>query len=130
MKIIKKVKVKQIITEKSKKALFERFNYHKMRLEQECQQLLFEQRKMNNKTAFSKQDIAQKFHEEIELRKDKIKAIDFKMEQLEILAIGSEILENEVEALVEVEEGTHWSKLMNDEAIILKDDIVVRIDKE
>ncbi len=101
-----------------------------MRLEQECQQLLFEQRKMNNKTAFSKQDIAQKFHEEIELRKDKIKAIDFKMEQLEILAIGSEILENEVEALVEVEEGTHWSKLMNDEAIILKDDIVVRIDKE
>ena len=100
-----------------------------MRLEQECQQLLFEQRKLQNKAGASKQDIAHRFQLEIKSRKDKIMLIDFKIEQLDMLEIGSEIIEKEVEALVEVSEGSHWNEVMGEKAIVIKDDIVIRIDR-
>jgi len=129
VKIIKKVQVKQIVTERSKKKLQDRFHHHKMRLEQECQQLLFEQRKLENKAILSKREINERFHQEISNRKEKMKLIDFKLEQLKMIEIGSEIIENEVEALVEVKEGTHWEEFMKEQAIVLKDDIVIRIDK-
>ncbi|AXI09060.1 hypothetical protein CV093_09510 [Oceanobacillus sp. 143] len=128
MKIIKKVLIKQIVTEKSKEKITRKFNEQKMRLEQECQQLLFEKRKLQNKTGVSKQEITQRFQQEIDNRKEKIKLVDFKTEQLDMLEIGSEIIEKEVEALVEVTEGSHWNDIDN-AAIIIKDDVVIRIDE-
>jgi len=127
--IIKKIQVKQIVTKQSKEKLKSNFIHQKMRLEQECQQLLFEQRKLENKAGISKQDIKSRFQQEVSQRQQNIKSIDFKLEQLEILEIGSEIIEREVEALVEVKEGAHWDEIMNDHAIIIKDNIVIRIDK-
>ncbi|MGY0691532.1 YlqD family protein [Virgibacillus sp. FSP13] len=129
MKIIKKVLIKQIVTEKSKAKLQTNFDQHKMRLEQECQQLLFEQRKLQNKTGVSKQEVASRFQQEIKNRKEKMKLLDFKIEQLDMLEIGSEIVEKEVEALVEVDVGTHWNEIMDDRAIVIKDDVVIRIDE-
>jgi len=126
--IIKKIQVKQIITEKSKEKLKNNFIHQKMRLEQECQQLLFEQRKLENKIGTSKQEIKSRFQREINQRQHRIKSIDFKLEQLEILEIGSEIIEREVEALVEVNEGEHWDEVMNERAIVIKDNIVIRIE--
>jgi len=99
-----------------------------MRLEQECQQLLFEQRKLENKIGTSKQEIKSRFQREINQRQHRIKSIDFKLEQLEILEIGSEIIEREVEALVEVNEGEHWDEVMSERAIVIKDNIVIRIE--
>jgi hypothetical protein len=128
MKIIKKVVIKQIITEKSKQKLKSNFNKHKMRLEQECQQLLFEKRKLQNKSASSKQDIAHRFQQEINKRKEKIKLADFKIEQLDMLEMGSEIIEKEVEALVDVSVGSDWKEIMTEGAIVIKDDVVIRID--
>ncbi|WP_404452594.1 YlqD family protein [Virgibacillus necropolis] len=129
MKIMKKVLVKQVITEKSKEELRHNFTNHKMRLEQECQQLLFEQRKLQNKSGVSKQEVYQRFQQEIKNRKEKMKLVDFKLEQLDMLEIGSEITEKEVEALVEVKEGSHWDQIMGETAIIVKDDVVIRIDE-
>ncbi|HLR41138.1 MAG TPA: YlqD family protein [Virgibacillus sp.] len=129
MKIIKKVLIKQIITEQSKEKLYTNFMKSKMRLEQECQQLLFEQRKLQNKTGVSKQEIAKRFQPEIKQRKEKMKIIDFKLEQLDTLEIGSEIIEKEVEALVEVYEGLHWDEVMKEKAIVIENGIVIRIDK-
>ena len=128
MKIIKKVLIKQIVTEQSKQRLRNGFEKQKMQLEQECQQLLFEQRKLQNKTGVSKQEIAGRFQQEIQNRKNQIQLIDFKLEQLELLEIGSEIIEKEVEALVEVEVGMHWDGRMANKAIIIKDDTVIRIE--
>ncbi|GAA0612446.1 hypothetical protein GCM10009001_32080 [Virgibacillus siamensis] len=128
MQIIKKVLIKQIVTEKSKENLHKKFYDHKMRLEQECQQLLFEQRKLLNRSGVSKQELSQRFQQEIKNRKEKIKLAEFKIEQLDMLEIGSEITEKEVEALVEVTEGSHWEEILEETAIVIKDDIVVRID--
>jgi len=129
LKIIKKVLIKQIITEKSKGKLKTKFQKSKMQLEQECQQLLFEQRKLQRKSGISKQEIAQRFQKEIKQRKVKITLIDFKIEQLDMLEIGSEITETEVDALVEVKVGSHWNDIIGPKTIVIKDDIVVRIDE-
>lgn len=129
MKIMQKVMIKQIVTEKSKDKLEHNFHDHKMRLEQECQQLLFEQRKLQNKSGVSRQEIASRFQQEIKKRKEKIKLLDFKLEQLAMLQIGSEIIESEVEALVEVAEGMGWNEIMKEKAIVIKDDVIIRIDE-
>lgn len=129
MNIIKKVQVKQIVTEKSKEKINGNFLNHKLRLEQECQQLLFEKRKLQNKTGSSRQDIEQRFQQEINNRKEKIKLVDFKIDQLKTLEIGSEIIENEVEALVEVKVGSKWDDMMEEMSIVVKDGIVIRIDE-
>ncbi|GGA92251.1 YlqD family protein [Ornithinibacillus halotolerans] len=128
MNILKKVIIKQVLTENSKAALKDNFVKHKMRLEQECQQLLFEQRKLQNKKNISKTELHDRFQQEIKNRKEKIKLAEFKIEQLDMLEIGSEIVEKEVEALVEVNVGTHWNDITGETAIIVKDGIVVRID--
>ena len=129
MKIIKKIEVKQIITEASKEKIKKNFHARKMRLEQECQQLLFEKRKLLNKKGVYKQEIERRFEMEINKRKDEIKLIEFKEEQLDILDIGSEIVEGEVEALIDVNVGANWEELMKERAIVITDDIVVRIDE-
>ena len=52
------------------------------------------------------------------------------MEQLALLEYGSEIIEKETEAIVEVTIGSEWSKLSEPTSIIIKDDVVIRIDNE
>ncbi len=58
-----------------------------------------------------------------------MKLLDFKIEQLDELKMGSEIVEKEVEALVEVEVGSDWNHIMKEQAIVIKDDKVIRIDE-
>lgn len=128
MKIIKRIQIKQVVTENSKKELRTKFTQEKDRLELECQQLLFEKRKLIHKQGASKQ-IYDQFQQEIEHRKDKIKLIDFKLEQLELLEIGSEIVEKEVDALVDVEVGADWNRIIGKQAIVVEDNKVVRIDE-
>ncbi|HLR66121.1 YlqD family protein [Virgibacillus alimentarius] len=129
MQIIKKVQIKQILTEKSKAELHTKFLKSKMRLEQECQQLLFEQKKLKNKTGIPNIEIDKRFQQEVANRKEKIKLVDFKIEQLDTLELGNEIIEGEVEALVEVKEGSHWDDIMGEQAIVIKDQTVIRIEK-
>lgn len=129
MKIIQKVLIKQVITEKSKAKLRTNFHRDKMRLEQECQQLLFEQRKLQNKPGVSQQKVGNRFQQEIKNRKEKMQLLDFKTEQLDMLEIGSEIVEKEVDALVEVEVGMHWNEIMEKKAIVIQNDVVIRIDE-
>jgi len=128
MQIIKRVQIKQVITEKSKNILQKKFEANKVQLERECQQLLFEQRKLKNKLSSSKYEIKERFEQEINSRKDKIAILDFKMEQLGLLDIGSEIIEQEVDALVDVEVGANWEELIGKQSIVIKDNIVERID--
>ena len=129
MKIVKKMLIKQVITENSREKIRANFHEHKMRLEQECQQLLFEKRKLQNKQGVPNPEISHRFQEEINKRKEQIELIDFKEEQLELLELGTEIVEGEVESLVEVGVGDNWEEVMGNQAIVVKDNIITRIDK-
>ncbi|MFD1067601.1 YlqD family protein [Oceanobacillus locisalsi] len=129
MQLIKKVPIKLVVTEESKEKIRQNFINHKLRLEQECQQLQFEIRKLKNKNANTRSDMESRFNQEIKNRQEKIKLLDFKIEQLDELEMGSEIVEKEVEALVEVEVGSDWDHIMKEQAIVIKDDKVIRIDE-
>lgn len=125
MKIIQKVVVKQVITEDNKDKLYKKFHLEKVKLEQECQHLLFEQRRLEKQT---NTDLSIRFESEVKNRQEKIALVDFKIEQLDILAVGSEIVEDEVDALVDIQVGSKWDGPQQ-RAIIIEDDIVVRIDR-
>lgn len=130
MQIIKRVIVKQVLTEKSKQDLRITFEKDLAQLDIECQQLLFEKRKLINKLTGSKHSIEQRFEKEIKRRKDKKVLIEFKLEQLDLLKRGSEIVEKEVDALVTIDIGSDWEAVSKKQSIIIEDGIVTRIDNE
>ncbi|WP_027408158.1 YlqD family protein [Anoxybacteroides tepidamans] len=127
MKIIQTVEVKQILTEKSRAELREKFAARKRQLQQECDQLRFEQKKLEKSAKYSPTVLKQYFTKEIDDRVEKIKLLDFQMEQLHILPLGSELKEREVQALVEVKVGDRWEDIMAKRAIIVKNGIVEEI---
>ena len=124
MKIIQTVEVRQRLTEKSKQQLMQQFTAQKQQLEQQCEQLIFEQKRMERQTSFSPKQIKEKFEREMQVRRQKIAEIDFLLEQLRILPIGSEIKEREVEAIIDVQIGARWAPL---KTIVIEDGIVVDI---
>lgn len=124
MKIIQKVEVRQRLTENSKQQLMQQFTAQKQQLEQQCEQLIFEQKRMEKQTSFSQKQIKEKFEREMQIRRQKIAELDFLLEQLRILPIGSEIKERDVEAIIDVHIGARWSP---PKTIVIEDGIVVDI---
>ncbi|MCD5322660.1 MULTISPECIES: YlqD family protein [Pontibacillus] len=129
MQIIKRVSVKRVLTEASKETLQQEFEKRKKRLDQECQQLSFEKRKIEMKQNVSREEVAKRFNREIDKRKENIRWLEYQLEQLEILPLGSEIEDGDVESLVELSVGDTWDDVMNEGAIVVQDGKVIRIDK-
>ena len=127
MKIIQTVTVKQILTEKSREKLSAKYNQQKQQLQKECDQLLFEMKKLERTRKFSAAGLKAQFDKEIEVRKEKIKLIDFQIEQLGMLPYGSELKDQDVMALVDIEIGDNWEAIMTGKTVIIKDGIVTEI---
>lgn len=127
MKIIQTVEVKQILTEKSRAELHEKFSARKRKLQQECDQLRFEQKRLEKSAKYPPTILKQYFTKEIDDRLEKIKLLEFQLEQLHILPLGSELKEREVQALVDVQIGDRWDDMINTRAIIIEDGIVKEI---
>lgn len=130
MKVIKKILIKQVITEKSKQRLGNNFNQRKSELNLECEQLLFEKKKLQKEKKNATFKIAKHFQVEIDKRKREINQLNFKLEQLQQLPLGSEIIENKIDSLVDINVGMNWTEFLNETAIIIEDGIVIRIDNE
>ncbi|HZG61116.1 MAG TPA: YlqD family protein [Anoxybacillus sp.] len=124
MKIIQTVEVKQILTEESKAKLLKKFEARKRSLQQECEQLRFELKRLEKAKKHSPLLLKQHFEKEINDRLEKVKLLDFQIEQLHILPLGSELKEREIQALVEVNIGDKWEEVMAPKTIIIEDGIV------
>lgn len=124
MKILQNVIVKQILTEKSKLELLDQFNSKKAILKKECDQLRFELKKLEKTKKFQPVSLKAHFEKEIDVRKEKIKLLDFQIQQLDILPYGSELKEREVQAIVDVEIGQNWEEIVQTKTIIVKDGVV------
>ncbi|MBA2870781.1 hypothetical protein HNQ85_001051 [Anoxybacillus calidus] len=127
MKIIQTVEVKQILTKESKAKLLKKFEERKLRLQQECEQLRFELKRLEKAKKHSPLLLKQHFEKEINDRLEKVKLLDFQIEQLHILPLGSELKEREIQALVEVNIGDKWEEVMAPKTIIIEDGIVKEI---
>jgi hypothetical protein len=127
MKILQKVTVKQVLTECSKRALLDSFETSILILNKECEQFRFEMKKVEKNNKYPRHDILAHFNKEIENRNERIKLLDFQIEQLNILPLGSELKEKEVDAIIDVEIGNSWDKTKTSKSIIIRDGIVVDI---
>ena len=127
MQLIQTVVVKQVLTEKSKVDLYEKFHGRMLQLKKECDQLLFELKRLEKTKSFSPEALRKKFETEIQTRKEKIKLLEFQIEQLHNLPLGSEIQEREVQALVEVNVGDRWNERTEQSTIIIEDGIIKEI---
>ncbi|WHY79321.1 YlqD family protein [Neobacillus sp. WH10] len=127
MQIIQTVVVKQILTENSKQQLFHTYHSKMLQLQKECDQLQFELKRLEKTKSFSPSALKKHFEKDIEIRKEKIKLLEFQIEQLHILPLGSELNEKEVQALVEVKVGDKWNERLGQPTIIIKDGIIEEI---
>ncbi|MBU5211038.1 MULTISPECIES: YlqD family protein [Heyndrickxia] len=127
MQLLQTVTVKQVLTEQSKKELHQSYYQKKMMLQKECDQLRFELKKLDRTKKFPSASLKSHFEKEINGRKEKIKLIDFQIEQLNLLPLGSEIKEKEVQALVDVNVGDSWDQITKEQMIIVKDGIIIEI---
>ncbi|WP_130860018.1 YlqD family protein [Gracilibacillus phocaeensis] len=127
MKIIKKIAVRKVVTDQSKEQLEEEYQFKIFKLEQECDQLKFEQKKLEQQSTGNKDEIAAKFKKRIDSRKDHIKWYQYKLEQLDSLPLDSEVEDGEIEALIDIEEGMSWHELNEQKSITVKDGIIIKI---
>ncbi|KAA9025900.1 YlqD family protein [Niallia endozanthoxylica] len=127
MKLLQSVVVKQVLTDKSKGELQKKYHTSLVQLQKECDQLRFELKKLEKSKKFQQASLKSQFDKEIQNRLEKVKLIEFQLEQLHMLPLGSEIKESEVQALVEIQEGDRWSELIQRKTIVIKDDIVIEI---
>ncbi|HEX6923727.1 MAG TPA: YlqD family protein [Bacillales bacterium] len=121
MKIIKPVAIKQVLTETSKQAMLEKFESQMFQLQKECEQLQFELRRNERERRYDKGSLRQKFEQEIERRHEKNKLLEYQIEQLNILPLGSELNDGEVETVLEIDIGDDWEQAAAESAIIVKD---------
>ncbi|WP_033829244.1 YlqD family protein [Bacillus andreraoultii] len=124
MQIITTITVKQILTETSKQKLKTSFHLKKQQLLNEIEQLKFEMRRLEKTNKFSNERLRSYFNKQMDERSENIKQIDFQIEQLEILPLGSELKETEIQGLVSVEVGDNWNESLLQRTITIKDGII------
>ncbi|MFJ7638617.1 YlqD family protein [Peribacillus sp. NPDC097264] len=127
MKILQNVIVNQVLTESSKNQLLDKYKSKRLQLQKESEQLRFELKKLEKTRNLQPASLRSHFEKEINQRQEKIKLLEFQMEQLEILPIGSELKEREVQSIIDVEIGEDWDDLMTTKTIVIKDGIVSEI---
>lgn len=127
MRLLQKVIVKQILTEKSKEDLYRRFQQQKEQLQKEIEQLRFQMKKIEKNKKWSSSLLEGRFEKEQESRLEKIRILDFQIDQLGMLPIGSELMEKELEGVVEVTVGDRWEDVSQTKTILIKDGIIVNI---
>jgi len=127
MQIIQTVVVKQILTENSKKNLFENFQAQKLQLQKERDQLQFEMKRLEKTKNFTPNALKKQFEKELQMRQDKEKLLEFQIEQLHMLPLGSELKEKEVQAIIEVKVGDSWNERQGQPEIIIKNGIIEEI---
>ncbi|WP_307474664.1 YlqD family protein [Cytobacillus purgationiresistens] len=127
MQIIQTVTVKQVLTENSKKELLSNYELKKQQLQKECDQFRFEMKKWEKNKKSQLSNLKTYFDKEIQSRNEKIKLLDFQIEQLHMLPLGSELKEKEVQAIIQLEKGDRWEDIENGRTIIVKDGIIDEI---
>lgn len=127
MKILQSVVVKQVLTDKTKEAFLSKYQATKSQLEKECDHLRFEYKKLEKNNRAQSTNLKRNFEKEIKNREEKIQLIEFQIEQLHMLPLGSELKEKEMQAIIEVNVGDVWNDLQASRTIVIKDGIVVEI---
>ncbi|WP_088105070.1 YlqD family protein [Halalkalibacter urbisdiaboli] len=126
MKLLRTVAVKHMLTEKKKANMLKEFEKDVIQVERELEQLKFQLHKAIRDVEGNEERrlLRERFNQEIALRQEKLAAVDFKIQQLQKLEIGTELNEGTVDAIVDVRVGDPWPDQSNEIEIIIKDGII------
>ncbi|OZI11585.1 hypothetical protein CEW92_11505 [Bacillaceae bacterium SAS-127] len=127
MYILQTVVVKQVLTEKMKRQLLLSYEEQKNQLQREYEQLRFEQKKAEKKYKQSRKESVELYEKEMQKRLEKIQNIEFQISQLNLLPLGSELKERELQTMTEIQVGDRWSDIENEKTIVIKDGIIIDI---
>ena len=130
MEIIKKVVVKQILTDKSKSRLKEQFIGRQYQLNKEIQQLEFvlhKKLKANKNNINYQTSLKESFNREVKRRQDKVRQLELKLGQLDEMNMGAELREGTIQMIESVAEGDNWEEIMKGTEIVIKDGLVHEI---
>ncbi|EMG27011.1 hypothetical protein LFLEISCH_13455 [Listeria fleischmannii subsp. fleischmannii LU2006-1] len=84
-------------------------------------------KKVTHKNRYQPERVSDYFEHELNLRQEKIKLVDFQMEQLSVLPLGSEIRERELETIVDVMVGDKWDENTLNKTIVVTDGVITEI---
>ncbi|MCR6107095.1 YlqD family protein [Salipaludibacillus agaradhaerens] len=126
MEIIKKVVVKQILTDESRTKLKEQFLARQYQITKELKQLEFVlHKKMKENTSANYQaSLKESFNKETARRKERLRQLELKLGQLDELELGAELREGTIQMIEQVEEGDNWEEIMKGTEIVIKDGMV------
>ncbi|MGA9289514.1 MAG: YlqD family protein [Anaerobacillus sp.] len=127
MKIIVTYEVKQILTDQSRASYLDKWEKERASLQQECEQLQFEKKRLQKKRPSDHKWIAEQFDKEIKSRSESISFLEFRIDQLEHLPSGSEIRDGEIESIQNIQVGDEWHERERKGKIVVKDGIVQSI---
>lgn len=127
MNVLQNIVVKQVLTEKSKEQLLQKYERSRLQHRKECDQLRFELKKLEKTKKYNITNLKKHFEKEIHTKQEKIKLLEFQIEQLHMLPLGSELKEKEIQGIVEVNIGDSWEDVVTNKTIIIKDGIVAEI---
>jgi hypothetical protein len=126
LEIIKKVVVKQILTDESRTKLKEQFLARQYQITKELKQLEFVlHKKMKENTSANYQaSLKESFNKETARRKERLRQLELKLGQLDELELGAELREGTIQMIEQVEEGDNWEEIMKGTEIVIKDGMV------
>jgi hypothetical protein len=131
MKIIRPVQVKVILTEKAKKELETEYDEQFQQLQLELEQLRFQSKKFmqeNEKKFHDLNRLAQERLKKEETKKrEQLEQTKFKLDQLRLIPLGTEIQYTTVDQLIDVRVGDDWESISGQAEIIIKDGMIHEI---
>lgn len=127
MKIIVTYEVKQVLTEESRASYLDKWQKEYESLQQEREHLQFEMKRLQKKRPSDHKWIADQFDKEVRSRSERMSFLDFKMDQLDQLTLGSEIHDGEIQSVQELQIGDKWHRREQKGKIVIKDGIVESI---
>lgn len=124
------ITVKSVVTDLLKDSLLSDLQTALQKLEQDTQQLEFQGKKLladlekqnSQRVAVFKQQLDGERQKRVEAKRDLLQ----KMQAVEALEPGQEVIHSTVEGVWEVEVGQNWKEIQGAE-IVLKDDVVIEI---
>ncbi|KIL44862.1 YlqD family protein [Jeotgalibacillus soli] len=126
MKIIQKAVVKEIMTNASKAKLQQSMTSKIDRAEKECEQLRFQQKKLEKQFERSTENVKGKIQQELAKRVQFIRTTTAQLAAIKEIPLGTEYTHSETETLIELEVGSAWHPDQKP-VIVIEDGIVKEI---
>ncbi len=129
LKCIRTASVKHVLTEAKKEQLKQEFERDLWQIRTELSQLEFQLQRalkaIKNTTSYA--EVQKKYKNEIKQREERADSLEFRMNQLISLPLGTELGMGNTEIILDLKEGDKWIAEDANVAIIIKDGLIAEI---